>query len=812
MSVPLVQDLRFGTRTLLRERAFTMVALLTLTLGIGATTAIFSVMDAVLLRPLPYRDPRQLVAIHEDRSPSGFPRASVAPRTYFDLRAQTGVFEDVAAVNETSYNLSSSTGEAQLLNGILVTHNLFPLLGAKPLLGRVFFPEEDRPGSDHEILLSYRLWHSRFAGDPRIVGQQVRLNDEPYMIVGVMPSGFSFPKETDPIDVWAPKVFLPSDLVSHLGRYLTVVGRLRSGVTSSEANAALQPLANDAIRQYPREMEGESGYIVEPLQESYTREARSGLVMLMIAVGLILLIACANLANLLLSRASAREREFAVRGALGASRGRIVGQVLTESALLAMGGALLGVCFALGSFLLLKHLIPQELSSTITLKLNLPVLLFASAVGLGSSLLFGIVPALESARIDLNRSLKEGARGSTGARGNRLGQVFVVGEIALSLMLLAGAGLLLKSFWKLRHVDPGFQADYVLTADFDLAETRYRNWDVQTRFVQRVLDGVRSLPEVESVGLTSVLPLTWKGGTGEFVPEASDGGPNSRFSTNQRVITPGYFEAMKTGLIRGRFFDERDQENAPKVAIVNQAMAHTIWPGQNAIGKRFRAEESNNAGPWFEVVGIVGDVKQMGLSQAPRQEVYFPYLQAKGNYMWPHSFAIRTRAEPLSVAKAVRRVVASVDPSEPIFHVITMGDIVDRETSQSRMQTILLGALAALALIMACVGIYGVMAYMVSQRTGEMGIRMALGARRRDVVLMVLWRGMALTLTGVAIGVAGALASAKFMRSLLFEVNPADPTIVAGVSFLLIAVALAACVNPARKAASVDPLQALRAE
>jgi predicted permease len=501
-----------------------------------------------------------------------------------------------------------------------------------------------------------------------------------------------------------------------------------------------------------------------------------------------------------------------VRAALGASRIRILRQLLTESVLLSFGGGIIGTLLAVGSFAFLKHLIPADLSSTVNLRVSFTVLAFTFVASLASAALFGLAPAAQSAKVDLNSALKDAGRGSGGLRHRGIGRALVVGEVALSLMLLTGAGLLLESFWKLRHVDPGFQSDYVLTAGLDLAEARYRDWGARTQFVRRVLEGVKTLPGVESVGLTSVLPMTWKGGTGEYIPEGANQGRGGFFSANERAITPGYLETMRIPLIRGRLIDDRDREDAPLVAVVNLTMAQKLWPNQDAIGKRFKAGTTMNGSPWIQVVGLVGDVKQMGLDQPPRQEVYFPYLQTRGNYMWPNSFAIRTRVDSLSMANSARRVIASVDPEEPLIHVMAMGDILDRETSQSKVETVLLVGLAALALAMACVGIYGVMATMVTHRTCEMGIRMALGAQRNDVLALVLRNGMVLALMGVSIGVGAALGLTRFMRSLLFGVSPTDPIVLFGVSLLLIVVALTACFIPARRAASIDPMRALRTE
>jgi putative ABC transport system permease protein len=806
------KDIRYAIRMLLRNRAFTAIALITLALGIGSTTAMFSVVDAVLLRPLPYHDPARLVRFFEDLSKAGYPRAYVSPPTYLDLKAQTQLFEDVAAVNETSFNRSEDGGGATQLNGVLGTHNLFSALDVKPILGRTFLPEEDRPGANRVVLLSYALWRSRFAANPGVIGQSLRLDGEPYTVIGVMPAGFSFPdKEVNPIDVWVPRAFTPQELSARRARYLTVVGRLRPGVSLGEVNARLQALADWNLRQYPNDMRGVSRFFAEPLQESNTHDVKRGLLMLLFAVGFILLIACANVANLLLSRAASRRREMALRAALGAGRRRIFQQLLTESSLLSGAGGILGLCLALSSFGLLKRLIPSDLSHTAPLHFNLPVLGFAMLISLASSFLFGLAPALQISKTDLNEALREGSRGSTGSR-QRLGSVFVAGEIALSLLLLVSAGLMLKSLFKLQHVNPGFQATHVLTLDFDMAEPRYRDSDVRTRFIETVLARVRALPGVESAGVTGGLPLESRGWTEEITPEGATTRHDAPATMIYRVITPGYLETLRVPLIRGRFFDNRDRENAPPVAIINQKTAQDIWPNQNPIGKRLKLGRLDSNSPWMQVVGVTGDVKHTGLADNSRQEIYCSYLQARASLQWQRFLAVRTSGDPMGILRELRQIAAKIDRDEPLNDVMTMSEIVERETSQSQIQATLLGGLAALALIMASIGIYGVMAYMVAQRVQEMGVRMALGAQRSEVLVLVLRKGLRLTLLGVAAGAATGLAVTRWLSSLLFAVSPTDPSIICGVAALLITVALVACFIPARRAASIDPMEALRAE
>ncbi len=715
-------------------------------------------------------------------------------------------------MNETAFNVSGENGGAEQLNGVLATYNLFSVLGVKPLLGRTFLAEEDRPGANHVALLSYAFWRNRFAGNPGIIGQTLRLNGQPYTVIGIMPAGFSFPeKEISLIDVWTSRAFTSQELTARQARYLLVVGRLQPRVSLGEVNAELRILSSQNARQYPNDMQGVSRFFAELLQESDTHDVKRGLLMLQFAVGFILLIACANVANLLLSRAAARRREIALRAALGAGRSRLLRQLLTESSLLSIAGGSLGNCLAVISFAFLKRLIPPDLSLSVPLRFNLPVFAFTILISLASNFLFGLAPALQISKADLNEALREGGRGSTGSR-QLLGSIFVAGEIALSLMLLVGAGLLLKSLFKLQHVNPGFQPTHVLTLDFDMAEPKYRDSNVRTRFQEQVLDHVRVLPGVENAGFTGGLPLTSKGWTEEVTPEESNTRHDAPASMIYRVVTPGYLETLRIPLIRGRLFDDGDREHAPLVAIVNRKAAQDFWPDQNPIGKRLKFGRSDSNHPWLQVVGVAGDVQHVGLDQPFKEEIYCPYLQAKTTLQWQRFLVVRTSGDPRGILTQLRQIAASVDPEEPLNHVMTMTEIVDHETAQGRIQTTLLSGLAVLALIMASIGIYGVMAYLVTHRTQEIGVRMALGAQKTQILAMVLKRGMTLTLIGAVAGISAALALTRLISSLLFGVRPTDIGVIGGVTVLLVLVAIFACLIPARRAASIDPATALRAE
>lgn len=806
-----LQDLRYGARMLKQNPGFAAVAILTLTLGIGATTAIFSVVNAVLLRSLPYRDPARLVSVWEDESSVGFPRNTPAPGNYTDWTKQTQIFESVAAVDGRSYNLTGSSGEPQRLEGAGVTQNFFSTLGATPLLGRTFIPQEDHPGSEHVAILSYRLWQGRFGGEGKFLGREIWLNNERYTVVGIMPPGFAFPAKD--MDFWIPLALTPQAAANRGAHYFQeVVARLRPGVTLERANAELQILAKRLGRQFPDTNAAIQRFFAEPLRDTFTRDAHRSLVLLMAAVAFILLIACANIANLLLSRAAGRQREIALRSALGAARGRIVRQLLSESALLAIAGGLLGLVLAQWSFVFLKNLVPADLSRTVSLSLDVPVLAFALLVSLASVFFFGLMPALQVSKVDLNDVLKEGARGSAGGRRKGFRNLLVAGEVALSLILLVESGLLLESLAKLRGLNPGFRADHVLAVMIQAPDTKYRDFDRRSAFFEQILQRVRALPGVQAAGITSALPLTWAGGTNGFTPEGMALDPRVAYDANNRVVTPGYFETMQIPLVRGRLFDQRDGEHAPLVAIINETMAKKFWGNEDPIGKRFRLGDPQEKSPWMRIVGVVHDVHQMALDEPPRQEMYFPYWQSKDNWMWLRGLVVRTSGDPMQLAGAVRNAVWSIDRDQPVSNLMTLEDLLDQQVIDRRMQTLLLGSLAALALILACVGIYGVLAYLVTQRTQEIGVRIALGAKSSDILQTVAGQGMLLAGIGIASGLVASLALSRALRSFLYGITATDPLTYCAATAAFSLVALIACYIPARRASKVDAMVALRYE
>jgi len=800
------QDARYGWRMLAKSPGFTFVALLTLMLGIGSNAAIFSVVNAVLLRALPFQDPDRLVMVWEDASKVGFPHNTPSPGNFSDWKADRKIFDDVAAVATGSANLTG--GEPEQLERQQATHNLFKVLGVEPELGRVFTADEDEPGAGRVVVISHGLWKRRFGGERRIIGQTISLDGANHTLIGVMPQGFSFPwKGTD---LWLPIGFTAETLASRGNHYLLVVARLRGGVLLSQANADLQVMLKSLTRQYPQNYSYVDRFFVEPIRDFYTLDVRRGLILLLIAVGCILLIACANLANLLLSRATGRAREIAVRTAVGASRGRLVRQLLTESILLSLGGGVLGVLMAQWCFTFLKNLIPSELALTAQLTMDWRVLGFTMAVTLASSVLFGLAPAVQASRVDLHEVLKEGGRGGIGSRRRGIRDALVVAEVALSLLLLIGAALLLRSFSNLRGMDPGFRADHVLAVRVNVPESKYDQFARRSEFFDRVLERVRALPGVRNAGITSVLPLTNKGGTNGFTVEGKAPRPEFINDACNRVISPGYMETMRIAVTRGRMFEEHDGLKSPPVAIINETMARQFWPDEDPIGKRFNL--AGDKTPWFTIVGVNRDVRQMGLDQPVKAEMSFPYWQAKDNWMVPQDLVLRTSGDPMRLAGAVRQAIWSIDRNQPVSNVQTLDDLLDFEVAQRRVQATLLGALAALALVLACVGIYGVLSYLVTRRTQEIGVRLALGADGWDILRSVARRGMALTGAGIVLGTAGALALSRLISGMLYGVSANDPLVYGGASLIFALVALGACLIPARRAAKIDPISALRYE
>jgi len=796
------QDLRYGSRVLLKNPGFTAVAILALALGIGANSAIFSVVNAVLLRPLPYHDPdRIMTALHSGWFP-------VAPANFLDWRAQNHVFERIAAAQAWGASLTGRDKPEQL-KALQVTPDLFPVLGVDPVLGRTFLPEEDRPGAGRVVVLSHQLWQRRFGGDPKIVGQTLVLNGVGHTVVGVMPPGFQFA----PFWVTNAELWVPLDLTLRVndraGRSLRVFARLKPGVTREQAQAEMDTISRRLEQQYPGTNKS-LDVTVDPLHEKVVGKVRQALLVLLGAVSFVLLIACANVANLLLARSAARQKEIAIRTALGAGRLRLVRQLLTESMLLASLGGALGLLLARWGVKFLVALSPANLPRVETINLDSRVFGFTLAISLLTGLVFGLAPALQASKLDLNESLKEGGRSATeGIRRNRVRSLLMISEVALALVLLIGAGLMIRSFRRLQAVEAGFDPRRVLTLVVPLRSSQYSTGPQRSAFFQRLIERVGALPGVESASAINHLPLAgdiWTlGFTVEGRPAPPPGeGPSAAY----RIIRPNYFHTMGISLLKGRDFTEHDAAGTPGVAIINEAFARNIWPHEDPIGKRIRV---NDDGPDpREIVGIVKDVKQREWTAEPMREMYLPYLQNPApSYL---TLVARTTADPLSLAAAVRNEVWTIDKDVPVSQVASMEQVIAGATGGPRFNLLLLNLFASVALILAAVGIYGVMAYSVSQRTHEIGIRLALGAQTTDVIKLVVGQGMALTLIGVAIGLAAAFAVTRLMSSLLFGVSATDPLTFAVIALLLLLVALVACYLPARRATKVDPMVALRYE
>ena len=810
----LLQDVRYGLRVLRQKPGFTAVAVLTLALGIGANTAVFSLVSAVLVRPLQYREAERLVTVWEDGTAAGFPRDVLAVGNFADWRAQNSVFEEMAAADQRTFDLTGEGGEPEKIFGLGVTSNFFPLLGAEPALGRIFLPEEDSPGAARVAVLSQGLWQRRFGGERSAVGRDVLLNGEHYTVAGVMPADFEFAYPN--VDLWIPVAFTPEQLNDHANHYLEVVARLKPGVTVEQARADLNVVARRISEAHPEDATGLSAAVV-PLREYLAGNVRTPLLLLLAAVALVLLIACANVAGVLLSRAAARRREIAVRAALGASRLRIVRQLMTESVLLSAAGGLLGALLALWTFAFLGQLVPAGMRAMSEPRLDSAVLAFTLLVSLLASLAFGLAPALQASKTDLNDALKQaGGRGGAGW-GRTLRGAFVVAEVALALVLLVGAGLVVRTLYNLRGQYAGLRPENVLTVRTQLADNRYREPARRAAFYEGVLERVKGLPGVVAAGYTTAVPLTRKGGANGLSVEGKDNGPDSNWNANHRQVSPDYFRALGLSVREGRGLTEQDDEGAQPVVAVNETLARSFWPGESALGKRFKVGLPDSPQPWLTVVGVVDDVRQMASDEPVKAEMYVPYRQAA--VYWksstyasfaPRDLVVRTSVAPTSIAPAVRGAVREVDAYQPVSGVRTLEDVLGRDTAQRRVGVILLAAFAGLALLLSALGIYGVLAFFVVQHTPEIGVRMALGASPADMLRMVVGRGMRLALAGVGVGLLCALALTRLIESQLFGVSATDPLTFAGLALLLAAVALLACLVPARRATKVDPMVALR--
>jgi putative ABC transport system permease protein len=805
------QDLRYGFHMLWKSPGFTLVALLALALGIGANTFIFSVVNALLLRPLPFPDSDRITSILAKDPDTGMLYSAYSLPNFEDIRDRNQVFEQVVALNMSTEFLRSGD-EPERLRGAKVSADLFPLLGVKPLLGRTFSSEEERSGSGNFIVLSYDLWQRRFNSDPNIINQNLVIGSQPTTVLGIMPEGFKFPVGARQIDFWMPLISsIPPAARSARGAvYLGLFARLKPNVTLVQAQVEMDLIAKNLATQYPEANTG-LNIVAVSTHERLVGKIRPALLVLLGAVALVLLIACANVANLLLARASVRQKEIAIRTAIGATRWRVVRQLLTESLLLSILGGAAGVLLAFWAIELLISSNPANLPRVAEIELDKYVLLFTIGLTTLTGLFFGLAPALQASRTDLNESLKDGMRESSGGiKRNRTRSALVITEIALSLILLVGATLLFQSLRRVLAVSPGFEPDNVLTADVSVSTDKYPERAQRAAFYREALERIRALPGVESAGIVYPLPL---GGNFESYTFDIAGQPpfppGQQPSADRRVVSPDYFRTMSTPVRKGRAFGAQDQANATPVMIVNDAFVRRFFPGEEVVGKRIIPGEGRKP-VTREIVGVVGSIRHEGLDVEPTPEYYIPYEQASVDDMTV--VARTTTGNPTSIATPLRDVIRTMDKDQPVYNIRPMTQLVSDSVAQRRFNLVLLGGFAMLALVLAGIGTYGVMSYSVAQRTREIGVRIALGAQSRDVLKMVLSHALVLTAIGLALGLVGAFALTRFLVTLLFEVKPTDLTTFAIVSIVLGAVAITACLILARRATKVDPLVALRYE
>jgi predicted permease len=800
----LLADLRYGFRLLRQSPGFTTIAILALALGIGANTAIFSTLDAVLLRPLPYADPDRVVMVWEDASSIGFAHNTPAPANYFDWREQNHVFTEIAATR-TRTRAITGDGSAEQLLGYQATTNFFPVLGVAPVIGRTFTEAEDRD-DERVVLISYGLWQRRYAGASDITSRTVLLDGETYRVIGVMPRDFVY-RDTRRV-FWIPMHVTPKLRADRGSHYLNCVARLRTGVTIAAATEEMRAIAKRLREQYPDD-DRDIGAVVMPMKEDLLGRMRTVLIVLMCAAGCVLLIACANLASLLLTRAVARKREIAIRTALGAGRMRLIRQMLTEGALLSLLGGALGLGFALAGMKLLTALVPLGLPSTAKPGIDARLLLFAFALSLATGVIFSLIPAIQASRASVNDALKQGGRSGADMHGRRTRDTLVVLEVAAALVLLTGAGLMIETMAKLRAIDLGFRPDHLLTLRTPQGSL-YDEPVKALQFQQRVLDQVRVLPGVEGAAYASTLPFQSIGNTQGYRLEDVEKDLNFSPDALYRAGSSNYLQMLRVKLHEGRFFDGSETPTSQPVIIINETFARHYWPNRSAVGHRISINGAQVK--WRTIIGVVEDVQERGYDLWMKPGFYIPTTQE----VYPPSdsdyLAVRTKGDPMAPVAAIRRIVASIAPDVPVANVETMDDIIDSNVVDRRQQMLLLGAFAALALVLASIGLYGVLSYAVTQRSREIGLRMALGASGSSVVRMVVRHGLVLTGIGIAIGLAGSWAATRSLKNLLYGVTATDPVTFAEVAALLTLIALAACWIPARRASKVDPVIVLREE
>ncbi|HKQ91013.1 MAG TPA: ABC transporter permease [Blastocatellia bacterium] len=811
------QDLRYGARMLLRQRAFTIAAVIALALGIGANTAVFSVVNAVLLRPLPYQNSDRIAMIWGNFLLLKIEQLTAKAAEYVDYRDQTQSFETVASFHKEDFVLTGGS-QAERVAGARVTANLFPMLGAKAALGRLISAEENQTGRDNVMVVSHKFWQTRLGGEPNVIGRNVRLSDSSYTIIGVTPAGFEFPHPsfnfTGPVEFWIPLTFTTEQVTQRQDPYyLNVIALLKPNVTIEQARAEMTALG----RRFERELGFRGGYLgpnnesggwritVMPLQEQVVGNSRRALLVLFAAVGLVLLIACANAANLLLMRSTVRQKEMAIRAAMGAHRLRLIRQLLTESLLIAALGAAGGLTLASLGVKTLVALGPDNLPRLQEIDVDGRVLFFTLALSVLTGLIFGLAPALQASRPRLQHTLKEGGAAATRGR-HWLRNLLVVSEVAIAMTLLVGAGLMLNSFVRLQRVDTVVDVDKTLTVEINLPSTKYTEPAQVTAFFQELVRGVKSLPGVEQVSLSNVMPLGANALNDPFAIEGRAYTADNATWAAWQAVMPNYFRTLGIPFVAGQDFTERDNAEAPGTAIINESMARRYFPNENPIGKRIALGKGP---PWLTIVGVVKDIRQRGLESEAGPDWYFPYPRRPIHYAY---LLLRTSGDRVSLASAVRSQISAIDKDQPVAAIKTLNEVIASTTAPRRFNTLLIAIFAAVALALATVGIYSVISYSVTQRTQEVGVRMALGARPGDVIRLVLKQGLTLTLIGGAVGVLGAIAAARVMSGLLYDVTATDPATFVAISLLLAIVAMLACYLPARRAARVEPIAALRCE